>query len=158
MKLLSYFLKRGFTEGQAKLKFVLEDKRLSSVCVGMQNLTLLTSNVAVSLDKTKLSQTDVDVLREYAQATCNSYCAGCAHICDSALRVGFQQGQISDIMRYLMYYNSYGEKKMAKELFAEIPRTVLSRLLSTNYSTAEARCPQHMPIRELIAEAVSKLA
>jgi aryl-alcohol dehydrogenase-like predicted oxidoreductase len=158
MKLLSHFLKRGFTEGQAKLKFVLEDKRLSSVCVGMQNLTLLTSNVAVSLDKTKLSQTDVDVLREYAQATCNSYCAGCAHICDSALTVRFQQGQISDIMRYLMYYNSYGEKKMAKELFAEIPRAVLSKLLSTNYSTAEARCPQHLPIGELVDEAVSKLA
>lgn len=158
MKLLSHFLKRGFTEGQAKLKFVLEDKRLSSICVGMQNLTLLTSNVAVSLDKTKLSQTDVDVLREYAQATCNSYCAGCAHICDSAVNVGFRQGQISDIMRYLMYYNSYGEKKMAKELFAEIPRTVLSKLLSTNYSIAEVRCPQHLPIGELVHEAVNKLA
>ncbi|MHC4807269.1 MAG: hypothetical protein ACYTBX_13555 [Planctomycetota bacterium] len=158
MKLLSHFLKRGFTEGQAKLKFVLEDKRLSSVCVGMQTLTLLTSNVATSLDKTKLSQTDVDVLRQYAHATCSGYCAGCAHICDSAITVGFQQGQISDVMRYLMYYNSYGEKKMAKELFAEIPRIVLSKLLSTNYSTAEARCPQHLPIGELVDEAVSKLA
>ncbi len=158
MKLLSHFLKRGFTEGQAKLKFVLEDKRLSSICVGMQTLALLTSNVAASLDKTKLSQTDVDVLKAYAQTTCSGYCAGCAHICDSALTVGFQQGQVSDIMRYLMYYNSYGEKEMAKELFAEMPSKVRNKLLSTDYSLAEARCPQHLPISELVAEAVSKLA
>lgn len=55
-----------------KLKFVLEDNRFSSVCVGMQSVSLLTSNVAVSLDKTKLSQEDVHVLREYAETTCSS--------------------------------------------------------------------------------------
>jgi len=155
MKLLSHFLERGFTEGQAKLKFVLEDKRLSSVCVGMQTLTILTSNVAVSLDKTKLSQTDVDILRQYAQATCSGYCAGCAYICDSALP---KAPYVSDIMRYLMYYNSYGDKEEARRLFAQIPSNVRNKLLRTDYSAAEARCPQHLPIAKMVAEAVSKLA
>jgi len=158
MKLLSHFLQRGFTEGQAKLKFVLEDKRLSSVCVGMQTLDLLTSNVAVSLDKTKLSQKDVDVLRQYAQAICSGYCAGCAYICDSALPEALRPGRISDIMRYLMYYNSYDQQDQARRLFAEIPNRVKNKLLDLDYSLAEARCPQHMPIGELITEAVGKLA
>jgi hypothetical protein len=57
-----------------------------------------------------------------------------------------------------MYYNSYGEKKEARELFAQIPVSVRNRLLVTDYSTAEACCPQHMPIGKLVAEAVSKLA
>jgi len=65
---------------------------------------------------------------------------------------------VSDIMRYLMYYNSYGEQERARELFAKIPGKVRNKLLSTDYGPAEARCPQHLPIAKLVAEAVSKLA
>jgi hypothetical protein len=154
-KLVEHFLQRGFTEGQAKIKAVLEDKRFSSVCSRMGNIATLTSNVAAVLDKTKFTQADMEVFREYARAGCSGYCAGCAHICDSALP---QTPYVSDIMRYLMYYNSYGEKKEARELFAQIPVSVKNRLLVTDYSAAEACCPQHMPIGKLVAEAVSKLA
>jgi len=154
-KLTSHFLQRGFTEGQAKIKAVLQDKRFSSACVGLPNVAILTENVAAALDKTKLTQADMKVFEEYAKATCSGYCAGCAHICNSALP---DVPYVSDIMRYLMYYNSYGEKEMAREHFAEIPRAVRNNLLNADYSLAEARCPQHMPIGELVAEAVSKLA
>jgi predicted aldo/keto reductase-like oxidoreductase len=154
-KLAGHFLERGFTPRQAMIKVVLEDKRFSSACVGMPNVAILTENVAAALDKTKLTRVDLKVFEEYAKATCSGYCAGCAHICQSALP---DVPYVSDIMRYLMYYNSYGEKEMARELFAEIPRSVRSRLLSTNNRLAEARCPQCIPIGELIAEAVSKLA
>ena len=154
-KLLRHFLERGLTVEKAKIKFVLEDKRISSACVGMSNIANLRTNVEAALDRTELTQADREVLKEYAEATGSGYCAGCAHVCDSALPA---VPYVSDIMRYLMYYNSYSEKEMARELFAEIPRTVRNKLLSTDYSLAEARCPQHLPIGELIAEAVSKLA
>ncbi len=107
------------------------------------------------INKTKLTQADRDALNEYAQATCSTYCAGCAHICDSALP---DTPYISDIMRYLMYYNSYGDMDRARELFAQIPAGVRNRLLGTDYSLAETRCPQHLPIAKLVAEAVNKLA
>jgi predicted aldo/keto reductase-like oxidoreductase len=154
-KLLGHFVKRGFTEGQAKIKFVLEDKRFSSACVGMENMALLNSNIAAVLNKTKLTQADIDVLKEYARATCSGYCAGCAYICDSALP---DTPYLSEIMRYLMYYNSYGEQAKARELFARIPRRVRNKLLSIDYSPVEARCPQHLPISKLVTEAVGKLA
>ncbi len=153
-KLLGHFLRRGFTPGQAKIKAVLEDKRISSVCSRMGNLATLTENVAAVLDKTKLAQADMQVFREYAEATCSGYCAGCANICGSALP---EMPYISDIMRYLMYYNTYGEKKEARELFAQIPVNVRNRLLVTDYSPAETCCPQHIPIAELMKEAVNKL-
>jgi len=156
-KLVGYFRQRGLTEVQAKIKVVLQDQRFSSACVRMENVGILTENVSAVLDKTKLTQTDMEVFEEYTQATCNGYCAGCAHICDSALPVGFQQGQVSDIMRYLMYYNSYDDKARARELFAQIPRNVRNKLLNIDYSAAEARCPQCIPIGKLIVEAVSKL-
>jgi predicted aldo/keto reductase-like oxidoreductase len=154
-KLTGHFLKRGFTQGQAKIKVVLQDERFSSACVGMKSIGLLTSNVAAVLDKTKLSQADMDVFTEYAQNTCSGYCAGCAQSCDSALP---EVPYVSDIMRYLMYYKSYSRQHRARKLFAQIPGNVKDKLLSTNYSDAEARCPQHLPIAKLIAEAVSKLA
>jgi len=153
-KLTEHFLQRGFTEGQAKIKVVLEDRRIGPACVGMENVAVLNSNVAAVLDKTTLTQADREVFRKYARATCSSYCAGCAHICNSALP---DMPYISDIMRYLMYYKSYGRHDRAKELFAQIPGEVKGKLSSTDYSLAEARCPQHMPIAELIAEALSKL-
>ncbi len=154
-KLAEHFLQRGFTEGQAKIKAVLEDKRFSSVCVGMNKIGILKENIAAVLDKTKFSQADMAVFKEYARETCSGYCAGCAYICDSALP---DAPYVSDIMRYLMYYNSYGEQAEARRLFAQIPTNVRNKLLDMDYTLAEARCPQRLPIRELVAEAVSKLA
>ncbi len=154
-KLFRHFVQRGFTAAQAKIKLVLEDKRFSSVCVGMKNVSILNSDVATVFDKTKLTREDKEVFKEYAEATCSGYCAGCAYICESALP---DAPYINDIMRYLMYYNSYGEQQAARELFAQIPRKVRDKLLNIDYGLAEARCPQHLPIGELVAEAVSKLA
>jgi len=154
-KLAGHLLQSGFIQEQAKIKAVLEDKRISSACVGMETVAVLNSNVVAVLDKTELSRAEMDALSEYAASTCSGYCAGCAHICDSALP---NMPYVSDIMRYLMYYNSHGRQDLARELFAQIPQKARNRLLNTDYSDAEARCPQHMPIAELIAEAVGKLA
>ena len=52
-KLVKDYLERGFTEGQAKIKVVLDDKRFSSACVGMENVDLLRTNVAAVLDRTE---------------------------------------------------------------------------------------------------------
>ena len=153
-KLAEHFLQRGFTEAQAKIKAVLQDKRFSSACVGMNKIGILKENIAAVLDKTKLSQADMAVLKEYAQATCSNYCTACAHICDSALP---DTPYVSNIMRYLMYYNSYGDQAEARSLFAQIPASVRNKLPDMDYGLAEARCPQRLPIRELITEAVSVL-
>ena len=154
-KIVEHFLKRGFTEGQAKLRAVFDDPRFANVCVGRDNVEHLEQNVAAVLDKTKLTKQDFDALGEYARQTCSGYCAGCAHICDDALG---ELPWVSDVMRYLMYYNSYGDKESAREHFARIPEQVRGRLLTADYSRAEARCPQRLPIRKLIIEAVNKLA
>jgi predicted aldo/keto reductase-like oxidoreductase len=154
-RLTEHFLKRGFTEGQAKIKAVLEDKRISSACTSRGNLAHLYENVAAVLDKTELTQADRELFRQYAQDTCSGYCAGCSNICGLAVP---EVPHINNIMRYLMYYNSYGERQDARELFAKIPQNVRDKLLSVDYSRAEACCPQHLPIGRLMSEAVRKLA
>jgi len=154
-KLTEQLLKRGFSTTQANIKIVLDDERFSSVCVGMTSVAHIVENVAVTFDKTKLTDADLAAFRQYAQATCSGYCAGCVNICSQALPA---IPNINDIMRYLMYYNSYGDKAGARELFAKIPARVRNRLLTADYTKAEARCPQRMPIGRLMAEAVRKLS
>ncbi len=154
-KLVSNFIQRGFSPEQAAIKLVLQDKRISAAPVQMENVNVLTKNVAAVLDKTKLTQADIEIFNEYARATCTGYCAGCAHICDAALP---DTPYVSDIMRYLMYYNSYGDRDRARQLFAQIPPKVRNKLMSTDFSLAESRCPQHLPISKLVTEAFTKLA
>ncbi|MHC4790159.1 MAG: aldo/keto reductase [Planctomycetota bacterium] len=154
-KLTGHFMERGFTTGQAKLKVVLEDKRFASAAVGIRDIGILTQNVAAALDKTKLSWADRAALQEYARATCDMYCTGCSHICNAVVT---DMPYVSHIMRYLMYYNSYGHEDRAKQLFARLPRKARNNLLNVDYTLAEARCPQHLPIGKIVAEAVTKLA
>ena len=154
-KVISHFMQRWLTVEQARIKAVLQDERISCACVGANNTGILASNVEAVLDNTKLTEADFDMLKKYAQATCSGYCAGCAHICDAAIA---EMSYTSDIMRFLMYHNSYGDKNRAKEMFRQIPQAIRNRLLTIDYSIAEARCPQQLPIAKFIAQAVAKLA
>lgn len=153
-KLIKSFLDRGFDEAQAKLKLVLQDKRIASACIGMKSVAVQNSNLAAVFDKQKLTRADCDAFRQFADATCSTYCKGCSHICSQALPEGTP---VSSIMRYLMYHNSYGEQEEARKLFAQLPAEQKNRLLDLDYTLAERLCPQNIPIRELISEAVRKL-
>jgi len=153
-KLVEHFLDRGFDAEQAKIKLILEDKRFVSACVGMKNVKVLNANVAAVLDKTELTGADKAALAEYARSTCTGYCAGCSRICDAALP---DAPYVSDIMRFLMYYNNYGEHSEAKRLFAQIPARIRGKLPRLDYRRVEANCPHNLPIRNLITEALTKL-
>jgi predicted aldo/keto reductase-like oxidoreductase len=154
-KLTAHFLECGFTEGQAKIKIVLEDKRIAAVCAGRGNIEHLRKNMAAVLDKTELTQLDKEVFKSYAAETCSGFCAGCGYICDSAVA---DVPCVSDVMRYLMYYNSFADTQTARQLFAQIPQQTRDRLLTTDYSVAEVNCPQRLPIGRLMAQAADKLA
>jgi uncharacterized protein len=153
-KLMEHFSAKGFTEGQAKLKFVLDDKRVTAACVGRDNAEHLRQNVAAALDKKELTQIDREMFKNYAAETCSGYCAGCANICDS-VAAGVP---VSDVMRYLMYHNSFGDTRTARQLFAEIPQQIRDKMLTADYSTAESRCPQRLPVARLMSQAVRTLA
>ncbi len=156
-ELIEHFTKKGFTEGQAKVKIVLQDKRFCSACVGVGRGSIehLVLGVDAVLDKTPLDEKDVAFLAKYARKNCDGYCAGCSKICESAAPA---MPYVADIMRYLMYYNSYGDRKMARDLFAQLPSSAKAKLLNADYSLAEAKCPNRLPIRSLMKEAAAKLA
>ncbi len=155
LKLAGRFLQKGFTDAQAKLKAVWQNSQISSICSQMPNMTILMANVAAALDKTRLSGRDNDLMQRYAAETRSAYCAGCTQVCQSQVD---GEAPIGDVMRCLMYANSYDDNTLAVEEFNKIPPSVQLRLTHLDYSKAERQCPQGLPIARLIQEAIKKLA
>ena len=152
-KLTEQFLKKGFTPEQARLKAVWQNNHIASICSEMDNLTILMTNVAAALDRTELSSQDMRLLEQYAYETASTYCAGCAQICESAVEGDVP---INDVMRYLMYSRSYRNQEQSRSLYNKISKKTRNRLATTDYSLAEQRCPQGMPIGRLMRGAAEE--
>jgi len=154
-KLVQKFLERGFTDKQAKLKAVWENPQIASICSQMPNLAYLSANVAAARDLKALAQSDFETLERFAYETRSGYCAGCGRICQAA--VGGKV-PVNDVMRCLMYYRDYGDRELARSVFAGLPEAARSRLTEVDYSKAEKVCPQGLAIATLMAEASELLA
>jgi len=155
LRLAGRFLKKGFSDDQAKLKAIWENPNIASICYRMPNITLLQSMVTAAVHKTALSARDRELLQQYARETRSDFCAGCADICESKFN-GWVP--VSDVMRYLMYARAYGDLERARTHFRQIPQRVRNRMAGLNYSEAEQSCPQRMQIGRLIKEAMVELA
>ena len=153
-KLAGRFLKKGFTDAQAKLKAVWEQPNIASICTEMPNMTLLMSNVAAAMDKTKLSTREMNLLQQYADETHSDYCTGCVDNCEPVVA---GEIPIGDVMRYLMYARSYGDRQRARANFQKIPLRVRQQMKSVDYRPAEKKCPRKMAIGRLMREALDEL-
>jgi predicted aldo/keto reductase-like oxidoreductase len=120
----------------------------------MPNMTLLMSNVAAAMDETKLSVGEMDLLQQYARETRWAYCTGCAAICEPAVGGHIP---IGDVMRYLMYARSYGDRHRGRIDFQKIPLRIRQQMEAMDYGPAEQRCPQEMAIGKLMREALKEL-
>jgi predicted aldo/keto reductase-like oxidoreductase len=107
------------------------------------------------LNRTDLSRGDTGWLHRYARETRSDYCTGCTDICESSVKPNVP---IGDVMRYLMYFRSYGEFDYAAVRFKTIPETIRRQMADLDYSSAEQRCPQNMAIGQLMREAVKELS
>ncbi len=154
LKMAGRFLEKGFTDGQAKLKAVWKNPQIATICSRISNLTLLMTNVAAAMNKTKLSAGDMKLLQQYAYETGSDYCAGCSRICESALP---NPAPVARVMRYLMYSRSYGEHEQAKAKYKKLPAETRRRMTRLDYSMAEKKCPQKMVIGKLMQEAAREL-
>jgi len=150
LKMGGHFIQRGFTQHQAKLKALWENPQIATICSQMPNTTVLQANIAAALDKTALTAADHAVLREYAEATCPGYCAGCTRFCEAAPG---HQAPIGDVMRALMYHRSYGDHELARTTFRQLPEAARRGLAGFDYAAAERACPHGLPIAQLMREA-----
>jgi len=116
----------------------------------MPNLTILSANVAAARDTTALAREDVEALARYAADTCTDYCAGCATVCAAPLGGTLP---VADVMRAMMYYRDYGERELARELYASLPVALRRPDGGVDFAAAEAACPRGLAIAAIMAEA-----
>jgi len=150
----SHFMEKGYTLEQAKLKVVWEDKRISVCLSEMTNLAMLKDNVAAAVDDIQLSARDREVLDGYACNNRSLYCHGCMR-CESVMGA---ETRIADVLRFMMYYNSYGKTDDARRLFRGLPEQVRNGLASRDYSSAERACPNRIEIGKVMKKAAVMLA
>ena len=149
--LANQFRQKGWSEEQAKLKSVWQNPLIACLCSQMDSMRLIKANADAAVDPTALSSGEMRLLEEYACATTANYCTGCGRICEATLSARLP---ISDIMRYHMYSRGYGRSEWAREHFANLPASMRRELANADFSAAEARCPQRMPIGRLMREAL----
>ena len=154
LQMAGRFLQKGFTDAQAKLMAVWQNPNIASICSQMPNMTYLMANVAAALNRTKISARDMDLLQRYARETHSNYCAGCTHLCETAIE---ERVPIGDVMRYLMYCRSYGDRDYAAAEFKKLPPDLRRKMADMDFRPAEQRCPQKMAIGKLMREALDEL-
>jgi predicted aldo/keto reductase-like oxidoreductase len=150
-KLMASMVKKGLTQEQAKLKAVWTNPQIAAICSQMPNMTILKANVTAAVDDRPLTSKETHLLKQYAGASADQYCAGCSRICEAAVN---GKVPIGDIMRYHMYCHSYGRLDWARTHYRELPSRVKERLSMVDFKDAEQCCPQHMPIVRLMRRAV----
>jgi predicted aldo/keto reductase-like oxidoreductase len=149
------FLKKGFSDHQARLMAVWEDNRIASICSQMPNLTIMAANASAAVKQTRLSRLDQTMLARYAEGTFSDYCAGCGRLCSDAVA---NQVPVNDVMRCLMYVNAYQDIELARTTFTSLPAHSRKLLMHLDFQAAEKICPRHMPIGKLMREASHLLA
>jgi len=155
IEMASRFMQKGFTDHQAKLMAVWQDRRIASICSQMPNLTILAANAVAAVEQSPLSQSDRGLLARYAEETCSDYCAGCGRLCSEALA---EEVPVNDVMLCLMYYRSYQDPGLARSTFDTLPGPAKSLLTELDFREAEKSCPRKLPIGQLMREAATLLA
>lgn len=136
---------------QSMLKWVLENKKISSACTEILTYEQMEEDLA-AVHGVLSSKERTSLLRCVAENSA-SFC----HMCGSCQENCPKKVRTTDILRYLAYYETYGKKERALSAYAEIPlqNSVVS---CTGCGLCEKNCPYGIAVPERIRYAHSLLA
>ncbi len=101
---------------QAALKWVLQNKHITTSIPGMKDLSQLKENIAVM--GMPFKTTDARILDRYHAAIAGFYCDLCG-TCEGSCSRGVE---ISTINRSLMYAEGYRNRELARSTYREVPQ------------------------------------
>ena len=137
------------------MRFVLANPNVSCALSGMGSGQMVDDNVRVASDPEQLSEEELAAIDEL-QAKCselkNIYCTGCSYCVPCPRQV-----RIPDCMTSLIYRKVYGLELAAQNYYNDIgdrfhPGNKASACI--HCGACESKCPQKLPIRERLDEAV----
>jgi uncharacterized protein len=135
----------------ASLRWVLKNPRYASALVGMISMEDLEENVQNCLKPftDKDQQVLVARLEEIRPRYCRM-CGACEGQCPQGLPV-------SDLLRYAMYVESYGQFPSARGLFQQLPESQ-KRIRCSDCSSCLVHCPNGVAIQQRLSLAQAWLA
>lgn len=133
---------------QAAFKWVLSNDNVSGLVVSINSLSQLDEYLHASGQS--LQQADVDVLEKYDRLVANDYCrpgcGACLSSCPSHM-------PIDDVLRYAMYYENYGQQRLAMEQYARLTQTYNVAQCAECAAPCEQACPFQLPVKEKLRRA-----
>ena len=148
---LAAFKTEGVSLPQAKLKWVLENEKVTAVITEILSFDMLQEDLTVST--ARMTSEERKALSDYVKATSKDYCrmcGTCLHHCPSDIA-------IPDIMRYALYYEGHGKQEIARTKYQSLSResTILG---CTSCRKCEAVCPYGLSIVQKLHHAHRLLA
>ena len=147
------FMKDGVTVRQAVIKWMLAQPGIDCVSITMRSVEMIDEYVAVS-GRPELTPEEKKALKGYGMLLdrdyCRPGCAGCVAACPNGV-------PIADILRYRLYFGSYGEEKHAMSLYRKLPRERRAERCASCEAPCEAKCPHNLAIRSKLLAAHHEL-
>ena len=140
------YVQKGFKKEVAAIKSVWADPRIQVVVSEMTTLSDLRENVAAS--KAPLTAMETKMLEQYRLQTANLYCHGCGTLCETASK----GVKVSEVMRYLRYYEAYGKRQSARALYQALPAEA-RMMADLEVDKLDAACPHGLPVSDLLKKA-----
>ncbi len=138
---------------QAVIKWILASDLFDTMIISMRNYDQVAEYLAVS-GTTSLTAQDHGRLQTVAAAIdriyCRPGCNGCYGTCPHDV-------PIWDVLRYKMYFEHYGDEKLAMQKYRAIPVSNRGHLCRDCAAPCEQACPYGLPVRERVLEAHRQL-
>lgn len=147
------FVEAGLKRQQAVIKAVYEDERITTIVSHMANVQQLEEN-AYATKHPVLAARERHALEEYRLAATREYCRGCGHRCMPQLAA---RTNVPDVLRALMYYEDYGDRRAGRALFHSLP-SAERRIRGVDFRPAEAACPYDVRVSDMMRRADAFLA
>ena len=135
----------------ASLKWVLARSVFTSALVGMLSRDEVEENIASAL--APFTEADRKLLAVRLPQIRPLYCRMCGR-CDARCPRGLP---VAEILRYLMYAESYGQFPSARQHFQRLPQPV-TRVRCADCAACPVHCPNGVMVRQRLAKAQDWLA
>ena len=132
---------------QAAVKWALTNPDVASVCLRITNFDQLREfATAVGTD---LEESEVAMLRRYADEMYDKYCRFCS-TCEASCP---HQVAVADVMRFAMYFKYYGREKDAMQNYRSLPGDRSAAMCEACEGSCDEACPFGRAVQAELVEA-----
>lgn len=148
------FKEKGLTPHAAVLSAIWTDGRFASICSHMANVKQIKENAATAVNFKPFSEADLAAVDHMLDAVAKGYCVGCDGRCKEAAGT---KAELSDIARYLCYYEQDGARAEARRLFHALPPEARD-WNGADLEAASKACTSRLNFASILGRASEKLA